>query len=467
EKAINDIHKDSVEILERTGVRVHCNSALELLGNAGCTINGTVVKIPASLIEDALAQAPSKFVIYDREGTEALHLGEQKSYFGSTDGALFFDGPSTNGRRPFVLEDCKAAATIMDALPNIDFVSPFGVPDDVPAEISQIYAFENTVNYTTKPVTIGCDNVETIAGIVEIASVIRGNLEALREKPFLFPFCAHPSPLTYSESETEQILWLAERGLPVSINAAISLGATSPITLAGAVVQANAEALAGVVMSQLKRRGTPIIIGTCPGIMDMSTGNFAIEAPEHALTSAAYIEVVRHYKIPVWGNAGCTHSKIVDQQAAAEAFMGCITSSLAGADIVYDSGFLDSGMTNSISMLVMVDEILGMTKRLIRGIKVNEQTRAKSLIAKVGPGGNFLTEEHTLEHFREEFWFPSVMDRETYDKWSSGGKLTMGDRINEKTKRLLETHNPKPLQDEIKEKIKEIRKKAVQKIKPE
>jgi len=459
EKTMREIHKATLEILETTGVRVYCEEALKLLGSAGCKIVGTLAKIPSLLVEDAIELAPSKFIIYDREGKEALHLGEKRTYYGTADSAPFFDDPFTGERRPFLLDDCRIAVRLIDALPNIDFVSPFGAPQNVPAEVAEIYAFETAVNCTTKPIAFVCPDVENLSAIVEIASAVKDGQESLRKRPFIFALFEPISPLIYTKNVAEKTLWLAEREIPFFISSTVSLGATAPVTLAGALVQSNVEAFPGLVIAQLKRKGAPVGIGACTGVTDMSTGCYTTGAPEHALGVAAYAELARYYDLPSWGNGCQTQSKIPDQQAAIETFMTCLVTSLTGVNVVYDAGYLESGKTSSLEMVVMADEMVGMVRRIFRGIEVNEQTLAKALIQKVGPGGNFLTEQHTLEHFKKELWFPSLMDRQNYEKWSMSGKLTMRDRIAQKIKHLVETHEPKPLPTEVQQSVKEIREK--------
>ena len=226
--------------------------------------------------------------------------------------------------------------------------------------------------------------------------------------------------------------------------------------MAGKLVSANAENLSALVIAQLKRRGVPFFIGGVIAIMDMSTGQMSYGSPEMDLALTAYMDIAHYYEIPTWGTAGCTDSKIVDEQAAIEATLSCLFSSLSGTNLVHDVGYMESGKTGSLEMIVMVDEILGYIKRIKKGIKVNEETLAVDVIHEVGPGGNFLTHPHTLAHFREETWNPSLVDRQVYDKWADSGCKRMIDRIREKVQKILETHVPEPLPEEAEKKIEQI-----------
>ena len=228
--------------------------------------------------------------------------------------------------------------------------------------------------------------------------------------------------------------------------------------MAGTLVITNAESIMGLVLSQLKRPGTPYVLGGVPTVMDMATGNMSFGAPELSLLTAAYGDVARFYGFPTWGTAGCTDAKNPDQQAGIESAFSCLAQALGGINIIHDVGYLDSGMISSAEMLVMGDEVIGMVKRFLKGIKVNSDTLAREIIEKVGPGGNFLQEEHTYQYFKKEHWIPTLMARQTFDEWANEGQKTMGDRIQEKIRAILETHEVPPLSDSVLEELEHIKK---------
>jgi trimethylamine--corrinoid protein Co-methyltransferase len=231
-------------------------------------------------------------------------------------------------------------------------------------------------------------------------------------------------------------------------------GGTAPVSLAGTLAIGNAELLSGLVIAQLKRKGTPFIYGGTFTVMDMSTTIFSLGAPELSLLCGALADMAHYYKLPVFGAAGLTDAKVLDQQAGIEASMSCLLSALTGSNLVHDIGHMESGLAASYEMIVMCDEIVSMVKRVMKGVEVNDESLAVDLIDRVGPGGYFVAEEHTLRHFRAEQWRPQFLDRSNYYRWNKDGKLTLGDKLNRKVKKILNEYSPEPLDPEL---IKEIR----------
>ena len=210
-------------------------------------------------------------------------------------------------------------------------------------------------------------------------------------------------------------------------------------------------------MAQLKRRGTPFVMGGVLSIMDMATTTVAYGAPEMSLLLAGCADLAHHYGLPTWGTAGCSDSKLPDEQAAIEATFSSLINALSGLNLVHDPGFLEGAMIGSLEMLVMTNEIAGMAKRFMRGIPVNQDTLAEDIIDAVGPGGHYLEQEHTLRHFRQEHWRPTLMDRQNHETWLAAGGTTMGQRVKERIADILDQHAPEPLGDDIKAKVRKIR----------
>jgi len=231
---------------------------------------------------------------------------------------------------------------------------------------------------------------------------------------------------------------------------------SSPATLAGILVQALSESFVGLVAAQLVRKGTPFILGGIQAIMDRKSGILSYGSAEFQLLQAAMGKLGQYLKIPILGTAGCTDSKTMDPQLAIEAALSLVTAGLMGANLVRGVGAIENGETGSLYQLVLCDEVISYTKRIMRGIEVNDDTLAVGVINHVGPGGHFLGEEHTLEYFKKEFWFPTLMDRTRYDEWKANGALSMGSRVKTKTQRLLKEHQPKALSPEVVKKISQI-----------
>ncbi|MFW6138827.1 MAG: trimethylamine methyltransferase family protein, partial [Spirochaetota bacterium] len=425
---IKKIHLASLEVLERTGVRIKCKQAIQLLKEGGCRVEGDVVHFPPHLVEWAIQSAPSQVLVYDRLGNQKLALGGHNTYFGLGPTLLNMIDPDTGLRRPFKQQDTRNAARVADALPNIDWVMGYGTISDVPAEYSDRFEFEAMVENTSKPIVIWNYTVEGLEDTIEMASAAAGSRENLFKKPFIVSYSEPISPLTGDEAATRKLLLASQYGIPVIHTPCVQSGASAPVTPAGELVSSNAENLCSLVISQLKTKGAPFLIGGVLTIMDMRDAIMSYGAPELSLIMAAYMDIAHYYQIPTWGTAGCTDSKLPDEQAAVEGTFSCLFSMLSGANLVHDVGYLESGKTGALEMLVQVDQSLGYIKRIAEGIKVDEETLAVDVIKEVGPGGNFLTHSHTLNNFKKELFEPVLSDRQTISKWTSDGKKTMQDR---------------------------------------
>lgn len=453
---IKKIHLATLEVLERTGVRIGCQEGFDLLREGGCKIEGDVVHFPPHLVEWAINSAPSQVLLWNRLGNKKLALGGRNTYFGLGPTLLNMIDLETGKRRAFKREDTANAAKVADALPNIDWVMGLGTISDVPPQYSDRFEFEAMVKNTSKPIVIWNYTKEGLKDTMEMASAVVGGKENLLKRPFLISYSEPISPLTGDRAATEKLLLAAEYGVPIIHTPCIQSGASAPVTLAGALVSANAENLSSLVIAQLKRKGTAFLMGGVITIMDMRDAQMSYGAPELSLALSGFTDIAHYYGVPTWGTAGCSDSKLPDEQAAVEATFSSLFSMLSGANLVHDVGYLESGKTGALEMIVMVDEILGYIRRITRGIEVNEETLAIDAIEEVGPGGHFLAHSHTLRNFRKELWQPDLSDRQTWSKWVEGGKKRMEDRTREKTQLILKTHTPAPLSSQAEEKIQEV-----------
>ena len=445
DKKKEQIYLAALEILRRTGLEVSVPAALQLFKKAGCWIDGNRVRIPASLVRWALSIAPSRIVMCDRAGDPAMYLEDGRAYFGTGGDCPTTIDLQTGERRHGELQDVVNFTRVTDALPNIDFVLNMAQAHDVPAAVSDLYHFEAMVNNTTKPIVYSAWNVENLKAIVDMCYAIAGGEEAFRRSPFAVLFGAEVSPLQMTNEFTPMALYTAERGLPLVFSPSPIAGGTAPVTLAGTMAQGHAEMLAMLVLVQLKREGTPYAIDVCgPQPMDMSSMTASYASPEFALEMGAMAEMAHYYGLPVMGFAGCSDSKCFDEQASMEGALTMLVSAMSGANLIHDVGYLEYGLTSSLEMLVVMDEVAGYVKRLLNGIEVNVETLALDVIDRVGPGGEFLTDEHTLRHFRRN-WFPKLLDRRSYQTWRQNGSLTLRERAHNRVVSLLETHEPKPL----------------------
>ena len=443
---LEEIHEASVEILRRTGVRVHDAEVVEMLHGAGCEVSDTdLVKVSAAAVEEALGHAPSRIVLSDRLGEERLWLEGDNSYFGTGSDLPFTRDLETGKRRPSVLEDVARAARLVDYLPNADFAMSMAQASDVPVETSDRRSFLAMVENTSKPIVYTAWDKVGLADILAMAETIVGGADTLAESPFLLAYLEPTSPLQHSDVVMRKLLLLADRGLPFVYAPGPIEGASAPVTSAGSLAMANAEVLSGLVIAQLRRPGTPFLFGSGAGPLDMQTTVATYSSPEFMLHCKAIAELAhRRYELPVWGFSGCTDSKLPDMQAGIDAALWILWSAMGGANLVHDLGYVESGLTCSLEMIVASDEIIGFVRRLMAGIEITPETLALDVIDEVGPGGDFLSTNHTLTHFKE-LWSPRLCDRRTHPSWVEAGRPDFIGTARELAREAVRNHRCDPL----------------------
>ncbi len=255
------------------------------------------------------------------------------------------------------------------------------------------------------------------------------------------------SPLSHSEEVIQKLLFASDNYIPFVYTPCPLAGATAPTTLAGTAVQALAESLMGIVLAQLNRPGTAMIIGGLMSNMDMLTTVYCYGSPEMALLSAAYTQITKWLGLPEYETAGCSDSKIFDEQSAMEATFNITTAALVGGNMIHDVGYLEQGLTSSMKQMVAADEIIDMVKRIRRGIPVTDATMALDVMDEVGPGGHYLDHNHTYDRFKTEIWRPKLIDRNNYEMWEAMGSKTYGDRVQERVLEIIDAEE-EPILDE-------------------
>lgn len=453
---LSDEQKQSIRgaalgLLEQTGTVVGDPTTLDILAGAGARMEGEGrVHVPAELADECLGRAPDTVVIYDREGCEKLILGGRNVHFGVHGDSPTILDPATGKRRNFAVRDAEQVAALCDFLPNIDFVSQNGFAEDVQdPRIIPAIVVRHMLEYTSKPLGFGCYDTDSLEMVMDIAEVVAGSAEALRAKPFLYHYSEPTSPLVHSAPSLRRLRMAVERGVPLVYTPMPMAGATAPASLAGVVTQGLAETLFGVVVAQLISPGAPCIAGGIPTIMDMRSTICSYGAPEMHVMVGALTEMVHYCNLPMFGTAGCTDARTVDQQAAVETALSCQNALLTGGNLVHDVGLIDHAETVSPEMMVMTDEVIGMLRRYAGGVPVSEDTLALDVIDTTGPGAHFLETEHTLRHFRDN-WQPYLFDRSMSGETAPAG--TFEERLRTRTVTIMETHEPKRLPaDKIRE----------------
>jgi trimethylamine--corrinoid protein Co-methyltransferase len=429
---VEDLYMATMEVLERTGVKITHERALHLLEDAGARVDVDRVRIPDWLVKEALAKAPSRVVLGTRDGERIVKLERNRSWFGPSLDCLDYLVPATNVRRKFQIDDCRIMASLLDSLPNYSWGMTFGLAQDVPAELADRLVLKEALTYSAKPLVFCCHNIQSLKDIYEMAVLIAGDEKQFLNAPSIVMLADPISPLVLNDDTLEKMIFCAEKRIPQICYGAPQAGSTGPATFAGSIVQGTAESLAGLVITQLVRQGAPFIYGAFATVMDMRTTIFSYGAPEMTLMGAALAQMSQHLKLPYFGTAGCSDAKLPDSQAAAEATLSCMSAALSGANLIHDCGLLDHGCLASPAFTVLVHEVLDMLDQVIRGIQVDEENLAVDVIHDVGPGGHFMNEDHTAEHFRE-VWYSNMFDRSNYASWLESGGMRFEERLREQT----------------------------------
>jgi trimethylamine--corrinoid protein Co-methyltransferase len=443
------IHLKSLEILEHTGVEVFHKEALDLLDGAGAIVEkGNRVRIPEFLVKKALLTAPSRIVMANRDGKRVMFNESTNSYFGTGSGCPNTIDPYTGERRLSDKQDVANAAKVCDYLPNIDFVMSMGLARSKKPEVGYIHEFDAMVRSTKKPIIMSAYDGQNVANIITMAEIVMGGTEELRNKPLLAVYSEATSPLRHAEDAVGKMLVCAEKWVPIIHTIGLMAGATAPITLAGTLVQGNAELLSALVIHQLKNPGAPFFYGGTITPIDMKTMAHPYGAPEFHKLSSALTEMGSYYKLPVFSTGGCSDAKTFDQQASAEAAYSLLLAALSGGNLIHDIGYIDSGLTSSLSQIVFSDEVIELIKHIVDGISTEEDELALEAINRVGPGGHYLGDEHTVKNFRR-IYSPKLLTRQSYASWKESGAKTLGQVVNEKVIDILENYEVEQLADNI------------------
>lgn len=457
------IHLAALEILRRSGVRVHQDEALSLLQEAGALVGeNNLVKIPASLVEWALRQAPSRIGLCSRGSNRVVAPLEARhvSFGPGSDCPNYLD-PKSGESRLFNTADVSACIRLVDALPELSFVMSMGIPSDLMNDAANRKGnayrqqFALMVEHTTKPAVFVCDDRADCEAIAAMAAAAAGGIDRLRVNPTLLLYSEPTTPLQHSRTATEKLLYMAEQQLPIVHSPAPMMGGTAPITLAGGLALGLAEVLSSLVMHQLKRPGAPFLFGSGLHHLDMKTTISVYGAPEFQLARAGVAALGQFYGLPTWGYAGHTDSNVMDEQAAADAVFSVMVALLTGTNLVHDVGYVEAGLATSPEMMVFTADTITMLRRFMAGITLDAEAMALEVIDRVGPGGNYLADDHTLAHFRE-FWQPKLFDRRRSADWRAAGSKRLSQRLREKTVALMDDHKPEPLAENVKAEIQYI-----------
>ncbi len=447
EEMVERVYSEALDVLARKGIFVENDEALELLDGAGARPEGSgpqsgeasrVVRLPGDLVARALESAPKRIRVYDAAGELAMDLGEDRVHFDPGSAAInILDGDSGLQRKP-TSQDALNFSRLTNALSQMNAQSTGVVPADVPEGLADRYRLYLALHGSRKPVVTGTFEVQAMAPMLEMLTVIRGGADALREKPLaIFDACPSP-PLRWSRLTCQSLIDCARAGVPSEIVSMPLSGATAPVTLLGSVVQHCAEVISAYVIAHLAAPGAPVVYGGSPAIFDMRKGTTPMGAIETMMIDSANVQVGKRLGLPTHAYMALSDSKTLDAQAGLESGMGAMLAALSGVNMVSGPGMLDYESCQSLEKLVLDNEICGMAQRLIAGLQPREEQLAADLMEESFTDPRFLSRPSTLKWFRQEQYIPGkVIERSTLGEWEQAGRMSLTTRARDEVVRIL------------------------------
>jgi trimethylamine--corrinoid protein Co-methyltransferase len=438
------IHEASIKLLQEHGMQSDSDRILEIFKEAGADVDleTRVIRLEKEMVESALKTAPKSFILHGRDPEMDLLLESGRVYYGmgGTPEPFIWDYDLRGPRDP-TLEDMVNNTRVGHASENIDFVMSLCSAGDKPKEQTYLYEYDVLFRNTTKPVIYTSPGKWYTEKFLEMASAASGGESEFIQRPCVVYFTQPISPMkisTYNEGIEEAIAM----GVPVMFSPGPMTGATSPTTLAGTLVQVNAEALLGIVLAQIIKEGTPVIYAPHTGVMDMVTAQCTYGSPEQSLARAAVAQMAIHYQLPTFGMGGGAEAKLPDMEAASQAAIGMLLNALSGFTLTQTLGTLASGLYGSPEMVLICDEIVHMIKCVMGGITVTDETLALDVIKEVGHGGQFLDHDHTARHFRKELFFPILFKRQSVTEWRELGGRNILEVAHDHVQHIIATAEP-------------------------
>jgi len=458
DEQVERIHGASMAILERVGVVVPHEGMLDRLQEAGATVDRAEqrVRIPEDLVMRSIGQAGKQFTLYGRDLSKTASFGQGTRNYNSIAGEAYWVEEVGGERRFATLADVVTAARFGEVLENIQIVGAMADPKEVPVAARCVRTLATLIKNTTKPVQFWFHDRASAAFIVEMLIVLRGDEAGAAEYPLCYPFLEPISPLRFPHDGIDLLYETARLNLPVPIGPMAQMGLSAPATVAGTLAQENAEILAGVCITQLVRPGLPVCYGGICHAFDMQTTQMVFSGPEQAIFGVAMTQMGKHYGLPVYVNVGLTDSKRPDAQAGLETGVTLALAAAAGADVFGHMGISGVDQAGSLDMLVLQNEVIGYVESTLRTLDFSDRALGLDLIENVGPGGSFIDSLHTAQHFRQELWFPTLLDRRYYQSWLSAGAESTEDRCRRRKEEILTGQGPEPLAPEQERALDEI-----------
>jgi trimethylamine--corrinoid protein Co-methyltransferase len=459
---VRQIHAASMEVLATIGVKVDYPVARRFFADAGAEVDPQTfaVRIPEPLVRWAIDQAPKDFCLYGLDGSFSMQIGNAGVNFAALGTPTAILDLETGQHRPTTMADVIRHIRLIDGCEYIHNSQMDVWPNDIPMTTIHTESINAWAHNSRKPFGMGCYGYLPTLDMMQMMAIALGGKEEMRKRPRFFAICSTVSPLQMTQMQLEGLFICADYGQPLAMSPEGISGATAPVTLAGLLIQENANILAHITLAQIYRPGTPVLYGTVSTIANMRLGTVALGGVETGLITAGSAQMARFYGIPCRSVGAVTESKVEDYQAGFERTATLLPAVLAGVDFITCAGTLDSSMLESDALLVLDDEICAALLRMARGIEVNANTLAMDTIRKVGFSGNYITEKHTLQNFRKEHFIPKLLPREPYTAWVQSGSKTALDLARDKAREILSKHQPNQLDPAVDQELENFRQKV-------
>ena len=450
QEQVERIHQASLEILEEVGLKVRYEPAREVFAKHGWSVDGERVKLPREVVEKYRKMAPPTFTFHGRDPKFDKTIPNDSPVIVTASSAPDIIDPVTGKERRAESGDIARIAHLINELPGYDMFSISTLADDAPKDQFTISRLYPALKYCLKPIrATTTDHKDTLA-MMEMAYIVAGGKEAYKEHPFLtHHYCPTVSPLSMDHLSTENVMYFAAEGLPVYPTIVPNAGLTSPMSMAGTLVQGNAEYLATVALTQMVKEGTPTIYATLATVADMRSGAYTSGAIECGMLHMAFAQIARYYKVPCGGYIGLTNAKLNDAQAGYETGMSGMGGVVSGMDMFNIGGLIDALKTFDFAKAVIDDEVAQMLKRVKRGISFTEEDLAVDLIKQVGPGGSYIVAKHTISRMKTEAVMTKIADRDARVAWEKKGSMDIQARAMKKLKEIMASNTAPLISPEV------------------
>lgn len=448
---IEMIHEASLKIFEEIGICIKYPPARELWRKAGAIVNDEtgVCKIGREIVQHCIETAPSEFVQYGRELKNNVYQGPNRFYGGPTCEAVSVWDIETGEHRQPNIYDLAEATRLCDALENCDLMQSSCYPQELSSDLPDINRYFIMTKNSSKHICTGPYQPSSVPKLYKMANIILGKEDAFLERPFITLVCGVISPFIMDEKWTETLMLGVEHGFPIAAPTASTVGSTCPGTLAAQLVLSNVEALMTIVTVQLQRPRHPVFYSAVPMTIDHRDGAFCFASVEGWIQNSAMNQLSQYHNIPNYTECGDSDAKVMNAQFGFEVGMGLALGAMSGSNNMHGSiGLLEGGLTLCLESYVASNEVLGMTKRILQGIEVDEERIALDVFKEVGIGGVFLDHPHTMKYSRSEFFYPKLADRKSFASWDMAGRPDFNEKAKKMALEIIQNHKPDPIDPE-------------------